>query len=212
MIIAVLGGTGFVGQRLVRKALAAGHGVRALVRRPEALGDVATKVEAVRGEMADGQALAALVTGVDAVICLVGPPRQGKHDSAPHEAAMRALVAATRDAGVKRIVTVAGAAARLPGESLGARRSLLRFVLERLVMPDVIRTKDLEVRAVVESGLDWTIVRPPRIGRGRPSGSVKATDTDLAGTGIDVEDMAAFLLSLVETGAWIRRAPTVASA
>lgn len=208
MKIAVIGATGFLGRAFSTKALAQGHSLRILSRRPE---QSTGGVEIVRGDTFDPAALRELVRGMDAIVSFAGPPRTGRHDSAPYAAAMESLVAAAEEARVDRLVTVAGAAAQLPGERLGWRRSLLRFVLKR-VMPDVIRTKDLELHIVAASGLRWTVLRPPRIGEGRATGKVHATDTDLAGVRLDVEDVADFVLDVLGGDEWVRRAPTLASA
>lgn len=209
MRLAIIGATGFIGGRLARKALEAGHEVRALVRRP--LADLDGRIEVVRGDMSMPGALAELASGVAAIVSTAGPPRTGRHDSAPYGAAMQALVAAAAHAGVRRLITIAGAAARLPGERLGVKRTLLRWLLSTIVMPDVIRTKDIESRIVAGSSLDWTIVRPPIVRQDAPTGTVFATDTDLAGLGVDVEDLADFILGLLGSTEWVRRAPTVAS-
>lgn len=211
MRLAVLGATGFIGQSFVRKALAAGHEIRALARQPDSLGDLASQVVIVRGDMFTPATLATLIQGVDGVVSAAGPPREGRHASEPYEAAMKTVVASMKSVGATRLITIAGAAARMPGEALGLKRSALRALLGTLVMPDVIRTKDIEVAVVVDSGLDWTVVRPPRVGRGQPTGEVKATDRDLAGTGIDVDDLTDFMVRLLDTDEWIGRAPTVAS-
>lgn len=205
-----MGATGFVGRVLVRKAIARGDRVRALVRTPGNLGDFEGRVEVVQGDMSDATCLQALTQNVDALVSTAGPPRQGRHDPGPYRDAMTALVRAMHHGKVERLVTIAGAAARLPGEILGFKRSLLRAVL-KVVMPDVIRTKDIELEIVSQSGLRWTVIRPPRIGKGNATGKVTATDRDLAGVKIDVEDITDFILSVLQSNDWVGRAPTVAS-
>lgn len=44
---------------------------------------------------------------------------------------------------------------------------------------------------------------------GNPTGKVAASDTDMTGTRIDVEDIADFLLSLLHSHDWDRKAPIV---
>ena len=67
--LALTGATGFVGARLLDLALAEGHEVRALTRRPQPPRDGVTWVE---GALDDPAALAALVEGADAVIHVAG--------------------------------------------------------------------------------------------------------------------------------------------
>ena len=67
--LAITGGTGFVGTRLIALATAAGHEVRALTRREQAPRE---HIEWVAGDLGDGAALARLCEGADAVIHVAG--------------------------------------------------------------------------------------------------------------------------------------------
>ena len=69
MILAVTGGTGFVGQRLIDLAVARGHSVRALTRRDQEPRD---GVEWIAGSLESRDALEQLVTASDAVIHVAG--------------------------------------------------------------------------------------------------------------------------------------------
>ena len=211
MKIALLGSTGFVGTVLLNKALAQGHQVKVLARSPEKLGDAKDKVEIVRGDMFDPAVLESLVQGVDAVISVAGPPMNGKFDVAQHANATKNLVYAMKNFKVNRVITVAGAAAEVPGQKLGFKQSLLRFVLGTFVRPDVIKVKDMELKTIAESGLNWTVLRPPLIGSDNPTGKVAASNSDMTGMKIDVEDIADFILSLLKTNEWDRKAPIVSS-
>lgn len=210
MKLAILGATGFVGKVLVARAVQAGHPVQVLARSPEKLGDLAARVQVVQGNMFDPAALQKLVTGADAVISAAGPPLDGKHDSNQHANAMRLLVDAMQAAKVQRIITIAGAAAQIPGQSLGFKQSVLRVVLN-FVRPDVIKTKDMEVEILTASTLNWTIIRPPLIRAGNPSRNLKARADDMPGMKVEVEDIADFILSNLSAQEWEHRAPIVAS-
>ncbi|MFN0064592.1 MAG: NAD-dependent epimerase/dehydratase family protein [Myxococcaceae bacterium] len=73
MFFFVTGGTGFIGQRLVRVMRERGHRVRALVRRASAKTALASLgVEVVEGDLVTGAALDKAVHGVDAVMHLAG--------------------------------------------------------------------------------------------------------------------------------------------
>ncbi len=75
MDVAITGGTGFIGSHCVSRALAAGHGVRMLVRNPvKAASALAlhgidpAAVEVVTADLDDHPALRAGLEGVDAVV------------------------------------------------------------------------------------------------------------------------------------------------
>ena len=138
MILALTGGTGFVGGAVIERALAAGHALRALARRTQPARDGVTWVA---GALDDAAALARLVAGADAVIHVAGvvnaPDRAGF--DAGNVAGTQAMLAA---AGARRFVHVSSLSAREPQLShYGA-------------------SKRAAEAAVAGSGADWTIVRP----------------------------------------------------
>jgi uncharacterized protein YbjT (DUF2867 family) len=143
-VLAVTGGTGFVGGTLINLARGAGHQVRALTRRPQ---PEHAGVAWVAGALDEPEALAALVAGADAVIHVAGvvnaPDRAGF--AAGNIEGTRAIVAAAGKAGVRRFVHVSSLAAREPQLSVyGWSKAGAEHVVEG-------------------SGLDWVMVRPPAI-------------------------------------------------
>ncbi|WP_035699811.1 NAD(P)-dependent oxidoreductase, partial [Glycomyces tenuis] len=170
MRLVIIAATGATGRHVLDQALDAGHEVTALVRSPGAL---AAEVKAVRVDFADPDpvALAEAVRGADAVVSALGAT--SKAEAGIAEAGTRALVEAMRAGEVRRLVVLSAApigtvptAARPdkprhePGEGWFMRRvsGVLKRVLREhyadlAAMEDVVR----------DSGLDWTIVRPPRL-------------------------------------------------
>jgi nucleoside-diphosphate-sugar epimerase len=110
MILAVTGATGFVGRALLDRALAAGHAVRALARRPQAAREGVTWVT---GDLA---APGALAEGADALIHVAGvvnaPDRAGF--VAGNVEGTASILAAAEAAGVRRFVHVSSLSAREP--------------------------------------------------------------------------------------------------
>lgn len=144
-LIAVTGGTGFVGRCFVEMAAQAGFAVRALARNVPS--DSPVGVAWFRGDLADKAALARLVDGVEVVVHIAGvvnAPDPEEFTRANVDGT-RDLIAAALAAGVPRLVCVSSLSAREPELSLyGASKA----------------RGELLVKA---SGLDWTIVRPPTI-------------------------------------------------
>ncbi|WP_264612622.1 NAD-dependent epimerase/dehydratase family protein [Sphingobium sp. B11D3B] len=142
--LALTGATGFVGKATVERALAAGHAVRALTRRPQPPRE---GVSWIAGSLEDDAALDALVAGADAVMHIAGvvnaPTRAGFE--AGNATGTAAVIAAMQRAGVVRLVHVSSLAAREPGLS------------------DYGWSKAEAERHVQASGLDWTMIRPPAI-------------------------------------------------
>ncbi|HUE79136.1 MAG TPA: NAD-dependent epimerase/dehydratase family protein [Sphingomicrobium sp.] len=142
MKLAVTGGTGFVGSRLLDAAVADGHQLRALARRRvEPRGNV----EWVRGALDQAAALEELVAGADAVIHVAGviTGRTAADFDHGNVEGTRAMLGAA--AGTKRFVHVSSLAAREPKLSLyGASKAKAEELVEA-------------------SRLSWAIVRPPAV-------------------------------------------------
>lgn len=142
--IAVTGGTGFVGARLIDLAFAAGLRVRALTRRDQPPRDGVTWVS---GALDKPEGLVDLATGADAVVHIAGvisaPDRAGFE--AGNATGTLAMVEAAKTADVRRFVHISSLAAREPGLS------------------DYGWSKYRSEMLVKASGLDWTIVRPPAV-------------------------------------------------
>jgi uncharacterized protein YbjT (DUF2867 family) len=106
MRVLVTGGTGFVGPKIVRAIVDAGHDVRAVARdRRKAAHVAALGAELVEGDVTDAASLRVAAQGVDAIVHLVAI-RQGRPEQ--FERVMvegtRSLVAAANEVGAQRFV------------------------------------------------------------------------------------------------------------
>ncbi len=144
MILAVTGGTGFVGQSVLEEAAKRGITIRALTRRPQDAGEGITWVA---GDLSDTAALAELMRGADAVLHIAGVVNAADQAGflAGNVDGTRAVCDAAREAGVQRIIHVSSLAAREP--------SLSDYGYSKLMAEEVVQV----------SGLEWTIVRPPAV-------------------------------------------------
>jgi len=172
MNLTLVAATGGIGRQLLTQALALGHHVTAVVRRPGALPVAPARV--VTADLADPDpaVLREAVTGADAVLSGLGP--RTRSDAAVAALGTRAIIAAMGRAGVRRIVVVSAAPVGTvpsPGRPHPPRhdpgdRPFMRYVLSPLVRAvfrepyaDLARMED----ALRDSDLDWTVVRPPRL-------------------------------------------------
>lgn len=138
MIIAITGGTGFVGRYTIDQALSAGHQVRVLTRQPQRKRDGIAWIE---GALDDAPALHRLVDGAEAVIHIAGVVNaRGRAGFVTGNVeGTRAIVAAARG---RRFVHVSSLSAREPQLS------------------DYGWSKREAERLVQVSEAEWTIVRP----------------------------------------------------
>lgn len=105
----MVGGTGYIGSRLIPELLARGHSVRAAARNPGRLAGVPwlDRVELVTADVGDPAQVAAALAGQDVLYYLVHSLHQ-KDFVARDRAAARTVALAARQAGVRRIVYLGG--------------------------------------------------------------------------------------------------------
>lgn len=207
--LAILGATGFVGRHLLGEALHRGHGARILARNPGALGDLPASVEVVPGDCFDASAVRTTLEGCAAVLSTIGPPSGRRHGLVAEDygRAMQSLVDAMHDAGIRRLIWLAGAGTSYPGEKIVFRRAWVRAMI-RLVAPLVIPAKERELAVLMDSDLDWTCIRPPMI-RERVRGILHADEVEAQGYRVDVDQLACFMLDQIDDPTWIRKKPFV---
>jgi nucleoside-diphosphate-sugar epimerase len=191
VIIALTGGTGFVGRAFIDRALEAGHVLVALARSTQIPRE---GVEWIAGDLANRAALAELVRDADAVVHIAGvvnaPDPQGFEEG--NVVGTLNLVEAARAEGVQRFIHVSSLSAREPGLS-------------------VYGASKLKGEKVVKASLlDWTSVRPAAIYGPRDKdmfelfraarwGVVPVPQNGRASV-IHVDDLARLLLALLPGG------------
>jgi uncharacterized protein YbjT (DUF2867 family) len=156
MRILLLGATGHTGSHVLDLTLARGHQVTAFVRSPAKLGRAHASLQAVQGDPLDTKSLAAALARHDAVISTLGPSaRETLRPNTRMTDWGRSTVTAMKGAGVKRLAILSAALLfPIPGVGAAFVKWLLRHHMRDLdVMEGLVR----------ESGLAWTIARPPRL-------------------------------------------------
>ncbi|HYC53764.1 MAG TPA: NAD(P)-binding oxidoreductase [Candidatus Binatia bacterium] len=165
--IAIVGATGVYGRHLVPRLAAAGHRLRALVRKPHAA-TIATACGAeVRGaDIFDEASLRTGLEGCDLVVNLATSlPSPGSssgdyaHNDRLRREATPILVRACHDAGVARIVQQSIAMTHAGGGDAWADETTFHDVGSQGVAAaaiDAVRSMEASIAA---SGLDWLILR-----------------------------------------------------
>jgi uncharacterized protein YbjT (DUF2867 family) len=171
MRLTIVAATGGIGRLALEQAVAAGHDVTAVVRNPA---NLTRPVRAVRVDLAqpDPAALASAVDGADAVLSGLGPRSRAETGIAAR--GTQAVIEAMKQAGSRRLIVVSAAPLGTvaspanphpprhdPGDGFFMRHifSHLAKALFASHYADLAVMED-ELRA---SGLEWTIVRPPRL-------------------------------------------------
>jgi putative NADH-flavin reductase len=191
MKIAVFGGTGRIGSRVVAEAARRGHEVTALSRQAaEDTGDGRWQ----QADATDPASVAAIAAGHDVVVSALGPSREPGGDPSAFASVVRGLADAM---GSTRLLVVGGAGSLLaePGVRL----------VDLPEFPAAYRTESLAQAEALEmlrstpAELDWSYLSPaPEIGPGERSGSyVVGTDRPV-GTFISFDDFAVAVVDELE--------------
>ena len=206
MRIAIFGATGRTGIPLCAQALDRGHGVVAHTRSPAKLPFDDDQLTVVEGDAYTGEGVRDAVEGADAVVSVLG---QG--DASPDDLLTVAgdnIMEAMEDEGVSRFVTLVGAGVREEGESVSLGGTVVGGLLT-LLARDVLEDATEHARRVRASGLDWTILRVPRLGEGDPGGDYRIGDLRLGFEAVDRADVAACILDRLEADDHVGAMPKV---
>jgi putative NADH-flavin reductase len=202
MELVVLGATGGTGLELVRQAVERGHSVTAFVRSPERLEPFRDRITVKQGDLLNRADLERVIKGHDAVLSGFGPRVPvSKADANLLQQFAVALTSAMVHAGVRRVVV----------ESVAFlfRNSIVppAYLLGRLLFPRTIADASAMERVFGESGLDWTMVRPPRL-TGKPyTGKYRVREDRLPRFGFTISraDVADSMIKMVENRSAIRK-------
>jgi putative NADH-flavin reductase len=171
MKLTIFAATGGIGRQVLEQAAAAGHDITAVVRNPKKLSGQSRIVTADLAA-ADPAALESAVDGADAVLSSLGP--RSNSEAGVASQGTRAIVQAMQATDIRRIVVVSAAPISTvpspdrpnpprhdPGDGFFMRNllgpltkaALRKHYADLALMEDILR----------DSGLDWTVVRPPRL-------------------------------------------------
>ncbi|MFC8448506.1 NAD(P)-dependent oxidoreductase [Kitasatospora sp. NPDC057223] len=206
MRIVVLGATGPTGRRLTDQALAAGHRVTAVARRPENLPPRAG-LTAVAADAGDPEAVDAAVAGADAVLSALGA-RPGRRPVTVYSAGARNVITAMERHGVRRLLAISSSVNDPAWRPSGA--FLFNHVLDPYVNRVIARTAHEDMRRmealIRASGLDWTIVRPSGLFDTPAVTDYRLAEDSADGVYTARADLAASMLRELTEDRFVRRA------
>jgi len=205
--IAVFGATGLTGGLVVRRALAQGHEVVALVRDPARMTLEHPALAVIGGSPTASSDVERCVQGADAVIHCLGIG--GKGDGRPTTLvsdSVKAVLGAMQRHGVPRIVCMSNVGAGGSGTWVANR--LVIPLLLRWLLP-IIEDKNRMEAALRASPVEWVSVRLPNIVDGPDKPWRVSADGRGIGLSISAEAAARFLLEQVSSAEHLRSAPSI---
>jgi putative NADH-flavin reductase len=202
MKIVVLGATGGIGVEIIRQAITRGHSVTAVARAPERLQGFADHIQLVRGNPLNTREIEQAIVGHDAVLSAFGPRTPVSNGDARllRDFAI-ALTAAMKSAEIMRVVMVSVA--------FQFKNAILppAYLLGKLLFPQVVADSAAMEQVFEKSGLDWTMVRPPKLTDGPSTGRYRMREGHLPSFGFSISraDVADFMIRAAEKRLSIRK-------
>jgi putative NADH-flavin reductase len=213
MKVVLFGATGFSGKAILKETLSQQHQVTVLVRNKSAIQIQDKNLKIVEGNVLDKYTVAEVLKNSDAVIqCLgVGGKGNGKLTTFISDAT-KIIVEEMEKQQIKRLIAMSNVGA---GNSL----SFQPWIFTKIILPYfmkwlkvLIDDKNRMEPIIMNSELDWTIVRCPNIVDKTPKRNVLAT---LDGKGLKLAvtlgDMAEFIVQQLIDASYFKQAPSISN-
>jgi uncharacterized protein YbjT (DUF2867 family) len=156
----VIGGSRGIGLEVCRAAAANGHFVRAMSRHGQLPIDISKTCQIITGDACKAADVdRALEGGIDVVVQALGVPQSLDFILKPvtlFSTATRIILPAMKRAGIRKLVAVTGFGA---GDSHDAINIFQRFAFDA-IFKNAYDDKTIQENLIIESDLEWLIVRP----------------------------------------------------
>lgn len=213
MKIVIFGATGFSGKAILKETLSQQHQVTVLVRNKSSILVQDKNLNIVEGNVLDKHTVAEVLKNSDAVIqCLgVGGKGNGKLTTFISDAT-NIIVEEMEKQQIKRLIAMSNVGA---GNSI----SFQPWIFTKIILPYfmkwlkvLIDDKNRMEPIIMNSQLDWTIVRCPNIVDKTAKGTYYPT---LDGKGLKLSitlgDMAKFIVQLLTDASYSKQAPSISN-
>ena len=206
--IALFGGSGQTGRLFLEQALENGYTVKALVRNPTKFNIEHSKMKIIKGDVLNETNVDMVVAGSDIVVSLFGhvkdSPEWLQSDGTKN------IVKSMKKHGVKRIISLSGGGLPFPEKDQPKFADKMIRTIMKIAVPKILNDAIKHHQILKESGLDWVIVRGPRLTNEPRQGKYRVGWVGVnASTKIGRADLADFILSQVEDESFNRQMPFV---
>lgn len=206
--ITIFGATGKTGRRVLQRALDAGYAVRALVRDPARVAAHSDRLTLVPGDVLDPEAVDRTIAGTGPAVLSLFGQLKGSPPTLQTDGT-RLIVDAMERHGVTRLVTLSGGGLRAPQDRPGPMDHVMRGLL-KVLAGQVLADAEGHLQVLRNSGLDWTVVRGPRLTEDPGRGQYRVGQVGGgASSSISRDDLADFILTQVTDRSYVGQLPFV---
>jgi len=201
--LAIFGISGRTGYELAKLASLKGWKVRGFVRPTSVVTIGINNCRIVRGSFDDLDRMIETIADSAAACCLIGP--RPPYRDVFCAAATAAIITAMKRTGCCRLICQTGAMiGPAPNQSHPMEWTAQAFAKWH---PDIAHDREEQERLIESCGLDWTIIKPPRLKDSAPGGRVEAGPYLRVGllSRISRADLAAFILDEIEGARFVNQ-------
>jgi len=206
--IALFGGSGQTGRLFLEQALYMGYAVKALLRDPGKVSIQHPGLEIIEGDVLKEADVKGTVDGCDIVVSLFGHVKGSQEWLQTN--GTKNIIRAMKSGGVKRIISLSGGGLPYPEKDRPKFADKMIRTIMKIAVPKILNDAIRHHQVLRESGLDWVIVRGPRLTNDPAKGEYRVGWVGVnASTKIGRADLADFILSQVEDEQYNRQMPFV---
>lgn len=205
--IALIGGTGKIGNILLQELLEKGHRVNILARNPQKLKRGNENLRVIQGDARNKNSISELVKGCDVLINAIGQPAK---EPPQFSQVTKNIIEVCQQDGPVRYIVIAGLGMTMPTDRRRLGTKLITAVMH-LLFPAIMTDKKLEYALLHQSNLDWTIIRIPKFIITKHWFGVKVNETDCPSMSVASPDLVKFIIDQINDTRYIRKAPFVSN-
>ncbi len=202
---AIIGGTGKSGKYLVNQLIYQGFQLKILLRNPDNFQIKSSLIEVIKGEVTNFSSIHSLIEDCQAVISTLGlgvPPSEPTIFSQSTTNVIKAM----KECNVHRYILTTGLNVDTPFDNKSPKTTFGTDWMKKNY-PISTTDKQLEYDILVNSNIDWTLVRLPLIEQTDDRSQVNVDLKDCSGDKISATDLAYFLIEQISSEAFIRKSP-----
>lgn len=212
MKILIFGATGKTGMEAVKQALEKGHDVMAFVRDPQKMTITHEKLSLIKGDVIDTSAVESAVKGVDGVIVALGASADMQADIVLAQGTKN-IIDAMKQHGIKRLVIQSSYPMSGYEDGIEFLKQVGMGEEQINMMKPVLDDKRKQIEAVLQSGLEFVVVKPMMLTDEAKTGKYRV-DENLAvkpGDKISRADVADFMLNALGSSQFVGKIVTITS-
>jgi putative NADH-flavin reductase len=208
--IAVFGATGQTGKIFLKLALEAEYEVKALVRNRNKIKQSNPKLTVIEGDVLNKEDVLQTVKDTNLVVSLFGHVKGSPEWLQTH--GTQNIVEAMQKTKATRIISLSGGGLPFPEKDEPKFADKLIRLIMKMAVPKILNDAIKHHEVLKSSGLDWTIVRAPRLTNGPRLGNYRVGWVGVnASTKISRSDLADFILTQVEDNSFNFQMPFVST-